>query len=257
MSKAAIRLLKIKLKKLPLGSLLVLFIKTFQKVKGGLSFLTKLIVKLLRVSITIDQLWTLMQTPESVRMKIRDESSFGQMLDSFYGFSSDVEKKGLWKVYQQLWNSDGTPNFEGQEEIRDGLVDVVIDSMDVQYFEKMELVSMSDDLDPNLFDDTKINHWKEKRIEVLDTPSIESILSGKQTIQKGQKSNVVKEIQKMLQFLGYDLGKFGKEKVGWDGDFGEITKNAVIEFQTDNNLKNKSGVVDKETLSLLKKEYEK
>ena len=116
---------------------------------------------------------------------------------------------------------------------------------------------MCDHLDPNPFDVSKLNHWKEKRIEVLDTPSIESILSGKQTIQKGQKSNVVKEIQKMLSFLGYDLGEFGKEKVGWDGDFGETTKNAVIEFQTDNNLKNKSGVVDKETLSLLKKEYEK
>jgi hypothetical protein len=255
MSKAAIRLLKIKLKKLPLGSLLVLFIKTFQKVKGGLSFLTKLIVKLLRISITIDQLWTLMQTPESVRMKIRDESSFGQMLDSFYGFSSDVEKKGLWKVYQQLWNSDGTPNFEGQEEIRDGLVDVSTDSMTVQYYEKLESVSISDDLDPNSFEVTKLNHWKEKRIEVLDTPSIESILSGKQTIQKGQKSNVVKEIQKMLLHLGYDLGKFGEKKAGLDGDFGETTKNAVIEFQTDNNLKNKSGVVDKETLSLLKKQF--
>lgn len=254
MSKASIRLLKMKLKKLPLGSLLVFFIKIFQKIKGGLSFLTKLIVKLLRVSITIDQLWTLLSTPESVRMKIRDESSFGQMLDSFYGLSSDVQKKGLWKVYQQLWNSDGTPNIEGQQEIVVGLVDAALDS--AQTFENLDFVSMVD-VDLSSFDDTKINHWKKKRVEVSDTPSIESILSGKQTIQKGEKSNVVKEIQKMLSFLGYDLGEFGKEKVGWDGDFGETTKNAVIEFQTDNKLKNKSGDVDKETLSLLKKEYEK
>lgn len=256
MSKASIRLLKMKLKKLPLGSLLVFLIKTFQFVKGGLFFLTKLISKLLRVSITIDQLWTLLSTPESVRMKIRDESSFGQMLDSIYGFSSDVTKKGLWKVYQQLWNSDGTPNIEGQEEMVDGLADAVFDSMNVQYFEKLKSASF-DDVDLSSFDDTKINHWKKKRVEVLNTPSLELILSGNQTIQKGQKSNVVKEIQQMLLYLGYDLGEFGKEKAGLDGDFGETTKNAVIEFQTDNKTKNKSGVVDKETLSLLKKEYEK
>jgi peptidoglycan hydrolase-like protein with peptidoglycan-binding domain len=113
------------------------------------------------------------------------------------------------------------------------------------------------------YDDTEINQWKKYNVDngkIEDTSSsvtIESILSGKQTIRKGQKGSVVTEIQNMLFYLGYDLGEFGKDKLGVDGDFGDSTQKAVIEFQKDNNLRDKSGVVDKETLSLLKKQYGK
>jgi peptidoglycan hydrolase-like protein with peptidoglycan-binding domain len=60
----------------------------------------------------------------------------------------------------------------------------------------------------------------------------------------------------MLLYLGYDLGESGKNKSGVDGDFGDSTQNAVIQFQKENNLKDTSGIVGKETLSLMKNQYE-
>ena len=51
------------------------------------------------------------------------------------------------------------------------------------------------------------------------------------TIRKGSKGEEVKECQTMLQKLGYDLGK-----CGIDGDYGAMTRLAVICFQRDHNL---------------------
>ena len=60
----------------------------------------------------------------------------------------------------------------------------------------------------------------------------------------------------MLLLLGYDLGETGKKGAGIDRDFGNTTEKAVIQFQKDNNLKDTSGIVGKETLGLLKKQFE-
>lgn len=51
------------------------------------------------------------------------------------------------------------------------------------------------------------------------------------TIRKGSKGEEVKECQTMLKKLGYDLGK-----CGIDGDYGTMTRLAVICFQRDHGL---------------------
>ena len=51
------------------------------------------------------------------------------------------------------------------------------------------------------------------------------------TIRKGNKGAVVKEMQQMLDKLGYSLGICGV-----DGDFGVATEKAVREFQRDHQL---------------------
>lgn len=60
----------------------------------------------------------------------------------------------------------------------------------------------------------------------------------------------VEELQKELKIRGYDLGKYGKNKNGIDGVFGNTTKEAVIKFQKINKLK-VDGVVGKETAHAL------
>ena len=54
----------------------------------------------------------------------------------------------------------------------------------------------------------------------------------KPTIKRGSKGEYVKELQRGLQKLGYDLGSYGV-----DGDFGRATEAAVKAFQTDQGLK--------------------
>lgn len=66
---------------------------------------------------------------------------------------------------------------------------------------------------------------------------------------KGNKGKDVEEIQKALQSLGYDLGKFGDS--GVDGVIGSYTEAAIKEFQKTKGLK-VTGIVDAETLSALK-----
>ena len=51
------------------------------------------------------------------------------------------------------------------------------------------------------------------------------------SIRRGDKGDDVKECQTMLKALGYDLGK-----CGIDGDYGSMTRLAVICFQRDHNL---------------------
>ncbi len=53
----------------------------------------------------------------------------------------------------------------------------------------------------------------------------------RQTIRKGSKGVAVKEMQTILQRLGYDLGPCGT-----DGDFGKCTDAAVRKFQKDHGL---------------------
>jgi N-acetylmuramoyl-L-alanine amidase len=56
-------------------------------------------------------------------------------------------------------------------------------------------------------------------------------------IIKGMRGPIVKELQKMLINLGYDLGS-QKD----DGIFGDTTKNAVETFQKDSGIKPKNDV---------------
>ena len=53
----------------------------------------------------------------------------------------------------------------------------------------------------------------------------------KPTLRKGDQGETVKELQRDLLQLGYDLGTYGPEKDGADGKFGAKTEEAVRSFQ--------------------------
>ena len=63
-----------------------------------------------------------------------------------------------------------------------------------------------------------------------DTPT-PTPSTDKPTLRKGDKGAYVIELQKDLVGLGYDLGKYGPEKNGVDGSFGQKTEDAVKAFQ--------------------------
>ncbi len=62
----------------------------------------------------------------------------------------------------------------------------------------------------------------------------------------GLKGSDVTKLQTELKKKGYDLGKFGKNKDGIDGDFGNTTKEAVKKYQKASNIKI-DGVVGRDT----------
>ena len=57
------------------------------------------------------------------------------------------------------------------------------------------------------------------------------------TLRKGVKNDYVKILQTQLKKLGYDLGTYGDNKDGIDGDYGTKTVNAVRAFQKKVNIK--------------------
>ncbi|MBO7662991.1 MAG: peptidoglycan-binding protein [Clostridia bacterium] len=71
------------------------------------------------------------------------------------------------------------------------------------------------------------------------------------TIRKGNKNTYVKEMQQMLQKLGYSLGICGV-----DGDFGTATEKAVKEFQRDNGL-TQDGICGPKTWTALQEAVDK
>lgn len=66
---------------------------------------------------------------------------------------------------------------------------------------------------------------------------------------EGYNEDVAK-VQETLKALGYDLGTFGDEANGVDGVFGEMTENAIRNFQEMNGLE-VTGIVDQATLDKL------
>jgi hypothetical protein len=64
-----------------------------------------------------------------------------------------------------------------------------------------------------------------------DDTGFPSVTPWRPTIRKGNVSSVVKEMQTMLDKLGYNLGI-----CGIDGDYGKATEAAVKEFQRDHQL---------------------
>lgn len=61
--------------------------------------------------------------------------------------------------------------------------------------------------------------------------------SANPTIRKGAKNDYVIILQQGLKKLGYDLGTYGDNKDGIDGNYGSKTMNAVRKFQTKANIK--------------------
>ena len=73
--------------------------------------------------------------------------------------------------------------------------------------------------------------------------------------KKGTINEDVKQIQKILKAWGADLGEFGENLDGIDGNFGSMTKAAVEAFQAEKGLK-VDGIVGPETLAALEKAAE-
>ncbi len=80
---------------------------------------------------------------------------------------------------------------------------------------------------------------------VVDTTTLKGMVTVKVKAKKGDKSEYVKEIQKVLIARGYSCGKTGA-----DGDFGNNTEKAVKAFQTDRNL-TADGIVGYDTITRL------
>lgn len=70
-------------------------------------------------------------------------------------------------------------------------------------------------------------------------------------VKFGDKGNAVKEIQNLLIGAGYNLGDYGVNKNGVDGDFGKKTLEAVKSFQNAFGL-TVDGIVGEKTLTALK-----
>jgi len=60
----------------------------------------------------------------------------------------------------------------------------------------------------------------------------EPITTSRPTLKRGDKGSAVSELQTLLKGLGYDLGSFKNAPDGIDGDFGEKTEDALIDYQT-------------------------
>lgn len=85
----------------------------------------------------------------------------------------------------------------------------------------------------------------------VKTGATELELTIDRLLNKGTKGNDVKQMQKVLKQLGYELGNFGENKDGIDGVFGSVTQAAVRAFQEANSL-TVDGIVGPETLKALK-----
>ena len=75
-------------------------------------------------------------------------------------------------------------------------------------------------------------------------------------LEKGDKGEDVKELQAALKELGYDLGTFGENKDGIDGDYGNKTRDAVEALQRMSGLK-ETGVFDASAYKALLNELSK
>lgn len=70
------------------------------------------------------------------------------------------------------------------------------------------------------------------------------------TASRGQKGEDATKIQQALKMKGYDLGNFGPNRDGVDGNFGPATQRAIKDFQTRMKLK-PTGSVDQMTRNYL------
>lgn len=236
------------LKKLPLLGVMKFLRGLFKTSK----FIGKFVFKIGRIVITFDQLWILLSTRGMERA--RDKSELASMLREIHGYFTQEEIDNMWEVNKMLYNPDGTINSQGQDSLKNGVIDGIV--LLVEQYDSESLIQTlvnNSEIQPKSNDKKVVNV---KNLTPESSPvTIDSILSGKQTLRKGQKGQVVEEIQRMLLFLGYDLGETGKKGAGIDRDFGDTTEKAVEKFQKDNKLKDTSGVVGKETLTLLIKQF--
>ena len=90
-----------------------------------------------------------------------------------------------------------------------------------------------------------------KAMKELTTTSVDlSLITGE--LKKGDTGDDVRQAQKALKSLGYDIGTFGEGLDGLDGKLGKVTESAIQAFQESQGLK-VTGIVDEATLAALDK----
>ena len=254
-AKYALEAMQKTLKSIPLSKTIALLMKLSGKVG-------KTVIKVGRVAITVDLFWTLYTTPESWRRKMRDKGSFSKIMDMLYdGKLDDTIIDGLWGLWNKLWNEDGTENIEGREEFQKILVDNNISDEELTNTEYSKNITelLNTDWEKSLND--LDSQWSVNSETIKSQKSnyepvkFDNLIKGKQTIRKGQKGDVVRDIQRMLVTLGYYLGNTGKTKDGVDGDYGDKMETALYKFQIDNDLDDFDGIVGKDTSNKLYELY--
>jgi|14BtaG_2_1085337.scaffolds.fasta_scaffold05997_1 hypothetical protein len=256
-TKYAIEAIKTTLKSLPLS-------KTIGLLMGLSGKLGKTVFKVGRIAVTVDLFWTLFSTPESWRTKMRNKSEFSKIMDMLYdGTLSDTVIDGLWGLWNMMWNKDGSENVEGRKLIQDLIIDSNFTEEDLAVKEYADNVNelLNQEFQKHLNDLKDTNQWNVNSEKVKSQKSnfepvkFNNLMRGRQTIRKGQKGDVVRDIQRMLVTIGYDLGNTGKTKDGVDGDFGDTTEESIINFQADHDLEGIDGVVGEETSNKLYELY--
>jgi hypothetical protein len=117
-----------------------------------------MVIKVGRVAITVDQLWTLLSTPQNMGMKMRNKEEFSKIFDKLYdGRLTQAVKDNLWIVWQQIQGK------EINEEINDELIKNIIDK-NSEDIDTMDFESFESEL---LEKDTLPNRWS--KIQSVDT----------------------------------------------------------------------------------------
>jgi len=195
---------------------------------------------------------------------MRNKSEFSKIMDMLYdGTLSDVVIDGLWELWNMMWNKDGSENVEGRESLQDLIIDSNFTEEDLSNTEYADNINelVNQEFEQHLKDLEDSNQWNVNSEKVKSQKSnfepvkFDNLIRGRQTIRKGQKGDVVRDIQRMLVTIGYELGNTGKTKDGVDGDFGDTTEEAIINFQADHDLEGIDGIVGEETSNKLYKLY--
>jgi hypothetical protein len=157
--KNSLRALSIKLKREKTKTVLRYFINLLRfGSKIGFNLIGKMVIKVGRVAITVDQLWTLLSTPQNMGMKMRNKEEFSKIFDKLYdGRLTQAVKDNLWIVWQQIQGK------EINEEINDELIKNIIDK-NSEDIDTMDFESFESEL---LEKDTLPNRWS--KIQSVDT----------------------------------------------------------------------------------------
>lgn len=151
---------------------------------------------------------------------------------------------------RELGRNDTIPNFNTSSEAKTLLnTGLFVELKGSKYTDKSDFLAAGDVLVTKSKGHTVIVLNDGPNVEggtpAVSTPVVSTTYSlGERILKNGMKGADVKELQTMLEQLGYELGEI-------DGDFGSKTKNAVKAFQEDHNCE-VDGEVGKETLTALK-----
>ena len=103
-----------------------------------------------------------------------------------------------------------------------------------------------------------IDYFKGNRSEKFEKTIAEVVASAETDFSSAESSRTTSDIDKQsiitaqtkFKELGYDLGTFGPNKDGIDGDLGTKTNTAILDYQLKNKLK-QTGILDKETMAAI------